>query len=544
MATGFPTSLDSFPVYDGLKKLGDATQRHTTHHTDQGDAIEALQAKVGANGSTVTTSIDYKLRNSFVTNVLDHLAVASGTADNTAAFQAALNAASAAGGGIVYIPAGTWGLSGQVVVGSNTCLRGAGKRATTIKCNDAVAQVMFGAFGGGDRRGLSGNFTVNGNSVATQPLVIASGANSDYIDILSTNSADIAVLISAVQNIGVYSLEAQQSPKGIVFDRGCKNITVTRGTVNDCDIGVLVRMNEAHPTNANNKEPQRIVISDVLNESTKVGAVNLQVNAGNEIHWVRGALNAPASGICVKTELLDPAALGAGVGSVFLDGVKLSGGTGGTAIRAQASGSVFLLGGTKVVGAGTTFDHRNTSARFFVGETVDLASSSTARFSSTVSRTEGQSVLVNGAYDVESTSDYSAADATTYIQPTDLTIHSLPAQSVWEVEADLLFDGSATGDAQVRWDLPTGATFEWTTLGPSTAGTLTLSKQGSTSSPTFGLSGAGTTVPVRIRGLLKMGTGSGAVFPKFRQGVTDATVTKMLTGSRWRCTRVRGESLT
>ena len=34
-----------------------------TQHADANDAIEALQAKVGVDGSAVTTSLDYKVAN-------------------------------------------------------------------------------------------------------------------------------------------------------------------------------------------------------------------------------------------------------------------------------------------------------------------------------------------------------------------------------------------------------------------------------------------------------------------------------------------------
>jgi hypothetical protein len=71
MATNFPTSLDALtnPV------AGDSlnSPSHAGQHADANDAIEALQAKVGVNGSAVTTSIDYKLRN------LDGSAITNGT---------------------------------------------------------------------------------------------------------------------------------------------------------------------------------------------------------------------------------------------------------------------------------------------------------------------------------------------------------------------------------------------------------------------------------------------------------------------------------
>jgi microcystin-dependent protein len=59
MATNFPTSLDSLTNPTGASSL--TSPDHAGQHTDANDAIEALQAKVGVNGSAVTTSLDYRV---------------------------------------------------------------------------------------------------------------------------------------------------------------------------------------------------------------------------------------------------------------------------------------------------------------------------------------------------------------------------------------------------------------------------------------------------------------------------------------------------
>jgi hypothetical protein len=70
MAVSFPTSLDTFtepstPSSTALSSAGDGSRDHITHHTDLGNAVEALEAKVGADGSAVTTSLDYKVGRSW-----------------------------------------------------------------------------------------------------------------------------------------------------------------------------------------------------------------------------------------------------------------------------------------------------------------------------------------------------------------------------------------------------------------------------------------------------------------------------------------------
>jgi len=68
MTTNFPTSLDSFTDPTAGSALNSPS--HAGQHTDKNDAVEALEAKVGIDGSAVTTSIDYKLANSVVLKTL------------------------------------------------------------------------------------------------------------------------------------------------------------------------------------------------------------------------------------------------------------------------------------------------------------------------------------------------------------------------------------------------------------------------------------------------------------------------------------------
>jgi len=60
MATNFPTSLDSLTNPQGTDSV--AAVSHAAQHANANDAIEALEAKVGANNSAVTTSLDYRVR--------------------------------------------------------------------------------------------------------------------------------------------------------------------------------------------------------------------------------------------------------------------------------------------------------------------------------------------------------------------------------------------------------------------------------------------------------------------------------------------------
>lgn len=59
MATNFPTSLDSLTNPTASDPLNNPS--HSDQHANVNDAVEALEAKVGVDGSAVTTSLDYKV---------------------------------------------------------------------------------------------------------------------------------------------------------------------------------------------------------------------------------------------------------------------------------------------------------------------------------------------------------------------------------------------------------------------------------------------------------------------------------------------------
>jgi len=83
-----------------------------------------------------------------VYNVCDYGADATGANESAAAIQTALNAAAAAGGGLVLVPAGIYNISQILQIGSGVTLQGDGMGATTIRAADGFSPAQVGALKG------------------------------------------------------------------------------------------------------------------------------------------------------------------------------------------------------------------------------------------------------------------------------------------------------------------------------------------------------------------------------------------------------------
>lgn len=61
MPTNFPSGLDNFTNPTAADNLNSVLVPHADQHSNENDAIEALEAKVGIDGSLVTGSLDYRV---------------------------------------------------------------------------------------------------------------------------------------------------------------------------------------------------------------------------------------------------------------------------------------------------------------------------------------------------------------------------------------------------------------------------------------------------------------------------------------------------
>lgn len=82
MTTNFPSGLDSFTNPTATDAMDSATVPHADQHANVNDAVEALQAKVGVDGSAVTSSLDYQVANQGLT-FIKSVTVGSGVSSVT-----------------------------------------------------------------------------------------------------------------------------------------------------------------------------------------------------------------------------------------------------------------------------------------------------------------------------------------------------------------------------------------------------------------------------------------------------------------------------
>jgi hypothetical protein len=75
-------------------------------------------------------------------DVRNYGAVGDGSTDDSTAFQEAVSAASAAGGGVVFVPGGTWYLASTVALAQGVSLHGAGHDATTLLSGEGISAIQ------------------------------------------------------------------------------------------------------------------------------------------------------------------------------------------------------------------------------------------------------------------------------------------------------------------------------------------------------------------------------------------------------------------
>lgn len=172
-----------------------------------GTAITALPGQAGQSGKYLYTNgtaaswrplewtpagatprtVQDKLRD--VVSVKDFGAVGDNLADDTAAMQAALNYVNGLGGGMVYVPRGTYRISAPLLLYAQTALVGEGGRVTKILKTNNVASAIGSILSPDRLPAFSDNYNVDSIiSVVHAASAYANGVRIQGINLFGNNN--------------------------------------------------------------------------------------------------------------------------------------------------------------------------------------------------------------------------------------------------------------------------------------------------------------------------------------------------------------------
>ena len=281
--------------------------------------VEMMLAGPPGDGVTAAEWAGYTGRldnvNAVTVNVLDYGAVPNSMSDQRSAILAALAAAQGGGAGyawygtdlqrIVLFPPGVYRFTGVIDVPNYVAIRGAGKTSTAFRALDATAQLKFGALTGDRQASASGDFSVDGQSLATHPLWIGVGSHTTFENIEVRGAVTDGITLAGIQNTRFVNVNA--------FSAGQDNLHVTGGAGGNgffgCNFGLAGRYDIRFSTDltaATYTQPTHNQFYGCICEgpsSTKEAGVYLGAgyfNTFSECNFQCGASDRPYWGVMVN----------------------------------------------------------------------------------------------------------------------------------------------------------------------------------------------------------------------------------------------------
>lgn len=184
-------------------------------------------------------------------NVWFHGAKADGVSDDQPAIQRAINAASAAGGGIVYCPEGTYLLGtgssngSRLQMASNVWILGAGRGVTKFKVAAGVTNTSQGVFAGLNVINVGfADFDIDLNKANVADLGTLTNQFGIYIVSTSGPTTGTVVQRVGISNGSETGLQivsnVTTATKTVSTTAGSRTITATSGTFSASDVGKRV----------------------------------------------------------------------------------------------------------------------------------------------------------------------------------------------------------------------------------------------------------------------------------------------------------------
>lgn len=320
MAITYPTTLDSLanPTSTDLMDNASAALDHWTQHSDANDAIEALEAKVGVNGSAVTTSHDYKL--SEVTSTDKAVGkTATQTLTNKTLTSPVVNVGSDAAGDMYYRN-GSGALTRLPIGTANYALTSNGTAPEWVSASTVTADEKNALAGTSGTPSSTNKYVTNDDTSGTGAVVRASVLNSGVYG----NGADGAMTANGSTTYNTFS---SLSANVYTLSRDIYLTDLTGST------GVSINTNG-----------YQIYINGTLTQNGTFKIFSNGGNGGNASGVTGGAAGTGITGTTVPSTVGGAAGGNGGAATSFSAGQNGSNGSSGTASGSNALGVVGISG--------------------------------------------------------------------------------------------------------------------------------------------------------------------------------------------------------
>lgn len=413
-------------------------------------------------------------------NVKDYNGKGDDAADDTDALLAAV-AAAAPVKGVVSLPPGVFRIASRIVLPDGVTLSGSGSAYTlgessTIKCTTAGAGISVGATGTPSVGGGVNNVTIDGNSVATNPLFMGRRVSAHVfdVDIKNTASGGTGFLIQEAQNGLFERMEISGSGTAYCLDLGTGSHTfISCFSIGSTAQAMLITQSAPAAPGLFSVPSYNVFIQCGMEGTSATSRAALVHEAGLGNLFISSGF-ALSSSSPAGTYAIDTTVLGTNInGNLKLDSCTLLGLTGAnTALKLGNGVSVYVYGATLFQGFAVQYELSNVNGSILEGAitlTGVTARSSGPGASNTIIRDKRYSrfdITRQSATDLILTASVDGEAGTrTWLEPTRVGFGSGATGA-----PDVIFARSA-GQAQI-----TGSAGIW--LAP-TAGTgyLGLNKQ-------------------------------------------------------------------
>ncbi len=224
-------------------------------------------------------------------NVIRYGADRNGKKDISGPLQDALDAAEAAGGGVVYIPAGLYLLEKPVSGGKNVCIQGAhpGAQGATSDFSGSVLLVKHGKNLGQDGQAA---ITLSGDNSGVTGVTVYYPENGIYNDMKGKTVSSCSPFLRCTGKNSYFTFSCLVAVSRAVSFEGADGFIADRltGTFYDCGIyaencsgGLVTRIHTNGTYLAGDKKNKSVLGSDWFNDMSRLGEAVLEGVLGKRL---------------------------------------------------------------------------------------------------------------------------------------------------------------------------------------------------------------------------------------------------------------------